>query len=59
MVETEDLFQGIEFGHFQVQIDLLQSIVYPGTHERLNAFRLDLNLIDVGEFVLVGTFLIG
>jgi hypothetical protein len=33
--------------------------VDPGTHERLNAFCLDLNLVDIGELVLVGTGFIG
>jgi hypothetical protein len=59
MVEVEHLFQGIEFGHFQIPIELLQSIVDPGTHERLNAFCFDFNLVNIGEFVLVGTVLIG
>jgi hypothetical protein len=53
MVEVEELFQGIEFGYFQVAIELFQGIVNPGTHEGFNAFCLDLNLINIGEFVLV------
>jgi hypothetical protein len=31
----------------------------PRTHESLNAFSLDLDLIDISEFVLVGTGFIG
>jgi hypothetical protein len=59
MVETEDFFLGIKPGHLQVSIELLQGIVDPGTHECFNAFSLDLNLVDIGEFILVGASFIG
>jgi hypothetical protein len=59
MVEAEDLLQGVELGHLQIPVDLFQGIVDPGAHERLNAFRLDLNFVNISELVLVGTGFIG
>jgi hypothetical protein len=53
MVVIDNLLQAVEFGHLQISVELLQSIVNPGTHERLNAFGFSLYFINVGEFILV------
>jgi hypothetical protein len=59
LVKAEEFWQGVEFGHLQIPIELLQGFMNPGTHKSFNPLCFDLNLVNIGEFVLVRAGFIG
>jgi len=52
-VKSEKVLQGIQLGHLQIPVELLQGLMDPGTHKGFNPLRLDFNLVYIGEPVLM------